>query len=319
MLHRAFIDPGAGGPAAPAAILQRILRPLPYPTRLPTMPAQPLRVLVTCALVLGLAHPVHSARNYGDEEFRLEHGHDGKDVFWAPTPDAMVTLMLQTAKVTPADIVHDLGAGDGRIPIAAARAFGARAVGIEYSPEIAALARRNVKRAGLEGRVKIVVGDIFVEDFSAATVVTMFLTPVLNRKLRPLLLQMKPGTRIVSHAFDMGDWQPDAKIATENAEGFFWIVPAQVAGDWSLRLPGEAAPTRLQLQQAYQQVSGTLTLGERSVAVEGRVAGATLHFDYARPDGTTATVTATATADGRHLVGQQKHPQAIGSVRGERR
>jgi hypothetical protein len=165
--------------------------------------------------------------------------------------------------------------------------------------------------------VKIVTGDIFVEDFSAATVVTMFLTPVLNRKLRPILQQMKPGTRIVSHGFDMDDWQPDAKIAPENAEGFFWIVPAQVAGEWSLRLPGEAAPTRLQLQQAYQQVSGTLTLGERTVAVEGRLAGATLRFDYARPDGTTATVT--ATADGRRPVGQQKHPQATGSVRGERR
>jgi SAM-dependent methyltransferase len=281
------------------------------------MPAPLLRVLALCLLVLGLAHPVHSARNYGDEEFRLEHGHDGKDVFWAPTPDDMVMLMLRTARVTAADLVYDLGAGEGRIPIAAARTFGARAVGIEYSPEIAALARRNVRRAGLEGRVTIVTGDLFVEDFSAATVVTMFLTPVLNRKLRPLLLQMKPGTRVVSHSFHMGDWQPDATIATGNAEGFFWIVPAQVAGEWSLRLPGEAAPSRLQLQQAYQKVSGTLTLGERSVALEGRLQGATLHFDYARPDGTPASVT--VTVGGQRLVGQQEHPQATGTVRGERR
>lgn len=281
------------------------------------MPAQLLRVLALCLLVLGLAHPVHAARNYGDEEFRLEHGHDGKDVFWAPTPDDMVMLMLRTARVTPADLVYDLGAGEGRIPIAAARVFGARAVGIEYSPEIAALARRNVRRAGLEGRVTIVTGDLFVEDFSAATVVTMFLTPVLNRKLRPLLLQMKPGTRVVSHSFHMGDWQPDARIATGNAEGFFWIVPAQVAGEWSLQLPGEAAPSRLQLQQVYQKVSGTLTLGERSVAVEGRLQGATLHFDYVRPDGTPASVT--VTVDGQRLVGQQEHPQATGRARGERR
>ncbi|HRD89088.1 MAG TPA: methyltransferase domain-containing protein [Accumulibacter sp.] len=280
------------------------------------MPAQLLRVLASSVLILGLAHPVHSARNYGDEQFRLEHGHDGKDVFWVPTPDAMVMLMLRTAKVTPADIVYDLGAGEGRIPIAAARAFGARAVGIEYSPEVAALARRNVKRAGLEGRVRIVTGDLFVEDFSEATVVTMFLTPVLNRRLRPLLLQMKPGTRIVSHGFHMGDWQPDATIATENAEGFFWIVPAQVAGEWSLRLPGDAAPARLRLQQAYQQVSGTLTSGERSVAVAGRLQGATLQFDYVRPDGTPATVG--VAVDGQRLVGRQTHPQASGSVRGER-
>ncbi len=281
------------------------------------MTARLLRALAACTLLLGLTFPAHAAKNYGDEQFRLEHGHDGKDVFWAPTPDAMVTLMLRTAKVTPADIVYDLGAGEGRIPIAAAREFGARAVGIEYEPDVAELARRNVKRAGLDGRVKIVTGDIFVEDFSEATVVTMFLTPILNRKLRPQLLKMKPGTRIVSHSFHMGDWKPDAKIATENAEGFFWIVPAQVAGEWSLRLPGEAEPARLQLKQTYQQVSGTLALGERRIAIEGRLEGATLHFDYARPDGTTASVSTTIT--GERLAGRQAHPQAAGAVSGERR
>ena len=279
-----------------------------------------LRLLSVCTLALGLTLPAfsaHAAKTYGDEQFRLEHGHEGKDVFWAPTPDAMVTLMLQTAKVTPTDIVYDLGAGEGRIPIAAAREFGARAVGIEYEPDVAELARRNVKRAGLDGRVKIVTGDIFVEDFSEATVVTMFLTPILNRKLRPLLLKMKPGTRVVSHSFQMGDWKPDATIATENAEGFFWIVPAQVAGEWSLQLPGEAAPARLQLKQAYQQVSGTLSLGERTTAITGRLEGTTLHFDYTRTDGTVVTVT--ATIDGRRLAGRQRHPQADGRINGERR
>ena len=279
-----------------------------------------LRLLSVCTLALGLTLPAfsaHAAKNYGDEQFRLEHGHEGKDVFWAPTPDAMVTLMLQTAKVTPTDTVYDLGAGEGRIPIAAAREFGARAVGIEYEPDVAELARRNVKRAGLDGRVKIVTGDIFVEDFSEATVVTMFLTPILNRKLRPLLLKMKPGTRVVSHSFQMGDWKPDATIATENAEGFFWIVPAQVAGEWSLQLPGEAAPARLQLKQAYQQVSGTLSLGERTTAITGRLEGTTLHFDYTRTDGTVVTVT--ATIDGRRLAGRQRHPQADGRINGERR
>jgi hypothetical protein len=165
--------------------------------------------------------------------------------------------------------------------------------------------------------VRIVTSDLFVEDFSEATVVTMFLTPVLNRRLRPLLLQMKPGTRIVSHSFHMGDWQPDATLATENAEGFFWIVPAQVAGEWSLRLPGEATSSHLQLQQAYQQVSGTLALGERSVAVAGRLQGATLQFDYVGPDGTPATVT--VAVDGQRLAGEQQHPRASGRVSGERR
>lgn len=281
------------------------------------MPAHLLRAIAACTLLLGLALPGHASKNYGDEQFRLEHGHDGKDVFWAPTPDAMVTLMLQTAQVTPADVVYDLGAGEGRIPIAAAREFGARAVGIEYEPDVAELARRNVKRAGLDGRVRIVTGDIFVEDFSEATVVTMFLTPIINRKLRPQLLKMKPGTRIVSHSFHMGDWQPDATIATENAEGFFWIVPARVEGDWSLRLPGEAEAARLQLKQTYQQVSGTLALGARRQPVEGRLQGTALRFDYTRPDGTTASVD--ASIDGKRLSGRQTHPQAAGPVAGERR
>lgn len=275
------------------------------------------RLCAGFALALGLAAPVAAATDYGDAQFRLEHGHDGKDVFWAPTPDAMVTLMLQTAQVTPADVVYDLGAGEGRIPIAAAREFGARAVGIEYEPDVAELARRNVRRAGLDGRVRIVTGDIFVEDFSEATVVTMFLTPIVNRKLRPQLLKMKPGTRIVSHSFHMGDWPPDATIATDNAEGFFWIVPARVDGDWSLRLPGEAAPARLQLKQAYQKFSGTLAFGTRTQPVEGRLEGAALRFDYRRPDGTTASVE--ARVDGDRLAGRQAHPQAAGPVAGERR
>lgn len=281
------------------------------------MPAHLSRTLAAFAFFLGLTAPTFAATDYGDEQFRLEHGHDGKDVFWAPTPDAMVTLMLQTAKVTPADVVYDLGAGEGRIPIAAAREFGARAVGIEYTPEVAELARRNVQRAGLDGRVRIVTGDIFVEDFSEATVVTMFLTPIVNRKLRPLLLKMKPGTRVVSHSFHMGDWQPDAQFSTETAEGFFWIVPAPVEGEWSLRLPGVPEAARLRLKQVYQQVSGTLSLGERTLPVEGRLEGATLHFDYRQPDGATATVV--ATVDGDRLAGRQTHPQAAGPVAGERR
>ena len=146
---------------------------------------------------------------------------------WLPTPDGMVKRMLEAAKTTGRDIVYDLGAGEGRIPIAAAKAFGARAVGIEYDPALAALARRNAARAGVADRVTIIEGDIFKEDFSAATVVTLYLLPDLNQQLRPQMLRMKPGTRVVSHIWDMGEWEPDEAIRSSETEAFLWIVPGE--------------------------------------------------------------------------------------------
>lgn len=135
----------------------------------------------------------------GDDLYKPTVGQEGKDVIWVPTNDALVRVMLQTAKVTPNDLVYDLGAGDGKIAIAAARDYGATAVGIEYNPDMAALAQRNAERAGVADKVKVIHGDIFEEDFSNATVVTLYLLPHLNMKLRPTLLDMKPGTRIVSN------------------------------------------------------------------------------------------------------------------------
>ena len=126
--------------------------------------------------------------------------------------------------------MYDLGAGDGKIPIAAAKQFGARAVGIEYNPDMAELARRNAKRAGVDDLVTIITGDIFKEDFSKATVVTMYLLPDLNLKLRPMILKMKPGTRVTSHQFHMGDWEPDETLTQEYRDAYVWIVPADVAG-----------------------------------------------------------------------------------------
>jgi len=277
------------------------------------LPESFLRAIGLLLLALGLSLPAH-----GDEEFTPVLGHRGKDVFWAPTPDEMVSLMLRTARVTADDLVVDLGAGEGRIPIAAAREFGARAVGIEYTPELADLARRNAKRAGVEDRVKIVTGDIFVEDFSEATVVTMFLTPILNRKLRPLLLKMKPGTRVVSHSFDMGDWQPDAHLAAGNAEGFFWVVPAPVEGTWSLRLPDEAQAATLQVKQRFQKFSGTLAFGERILEVrDGTLNGDEMRFEYLQPDGAVVAVTARVTDD--RLSGRLIRPQGSVAISGQRR
>ena len=152
--------------------------------------------------------------------------------------------MLQAAKTTEKDIVYDLGAGDGKIPIAAAREFNARAVGIEYNPDLAALATRNAQRAGVANRVKIIAGDIFENDFSEATVVTLYLLPELNFKLRPQILRMKPGTRMVSHAFNMRDWEPDETISEAFREAFLWIVPAPVAGHGHSRNSGANGPAR---------------------------------------------------------------------------
>jgi SAM-dependent methyltransferase len=169
--------------------------------------------------------------------------------------------MLQTAKVTKDDLVYDLGAGDGKIAIAAGREFGARAMGIEYNPEMAALAQRNAERAGVADRVKIIRGDIFKEDFSKATVITMYLLPDLNLKLRPTLLKLKPGTRLVTNSFTMGDWEPDQVINTSGNTGYFWVVPAQVEGRWVLNgLEGHSVAS-LDLRQRYQRVGGTITLG----------------------------------------------------------
>lgn len=148
----------------------------------------------------------------GDQLYQPQVGQPGKDVVWVPTGDELVTKMLQTAKVTKDDLVYDLGAGDGKIAIAAGREFGARAIGIEYNPEMASLAQRNAERAGVADRVKIIRGDIFKEDFSKATVITMYLLPDLNLKLRPTLLKLKPGTRLVTNSFTMGDWEPDQVI-----------------------------------------------------------------------------------------------------------
>jgi SAM-dependent methyltransferase len=135
----------------------------------------------------------------GDDKYKPRVGQEGKDVVWVPTSNELLAIMLKTAKVTSNDLVYDLGSGDGRIAIAAAKNFGARAIGIEFNPEMAQLAQRNVDRSGVSDRVKIINGDIFVEDFSQATVVTMYLLPELNIALRPTILKMKPGTRVTSH------------------------------------------------------------------------------------------------------------------------
>jgi SAM-dependent methyltransferase len=217
--------------------------------------------LVAFALALPGAAQV---KPEGDETYQPTRGQAGKDVVWIPTPDALVIRMLGAVKTTKDDLVYDLGSGDGKIPIAAAKEYGAKAVGIEFNPQMAELARRNVKRAGVEHLVDIVTGDIFVEDFSKATVVTMYLLPELNLKLRPIILGMKPGTRVTSHQFDMGDWEPDQHLKVESSDAYVWIVPAAVGGEWALKDDRGSFSGTLNLVQRYQRLGGTLALGGKT-------------------------------------------------------
>jgi SAM-dependent methyltransferase len=220
------------------------------------------------------------------ESYTPKLGQSGKDVMWLPTRDELVTQMLTVARVTPEDLVVDLGAGDGKIAIAAARQFGARAWGIEYNNKLAALAQRNAEKAGVGNRVRIVQGDIFQEDFSAASVVTLYLLEELNAQLRPTLLNMRPGTRVVSNAFGMGDWEPDQVIQVGSNTGFYWKVPAKVAGQWAVQGLDRRGPAVLQLVQRHQRLAGTLMWGAQAQPVLGaRVDGADVHFSFVNAAG----------------------------------
>jgi len=183
--------------------------------------------------------------------------------------------MLQMAQVGPKDFVVDLGSGDGRTVIAAAKKFRARSLGIEFNPDMVALSRRNAETEGVADTAKFVQGDIFASDFSSATVVTMYLLDDLNLRLRPRLLEMKPGTRIASHEFNLGDWEPDDTSHIDGSTTYFWIVPAKVGGDWKLGVDvGANEDAVLKLSQKFQRVEGTLVakssqLGLRDVSLRG--------------------------------------------------
>ena len=200
-------------------------------------------------------------------------GQAGKDVVWVPSPEALVEKMLDMAKVTAQDYVIDLGSGDGRTVIAAAKR-GARALGIEYNPDMVELSKRNAAAAGVSDKASFVKADIFESDFSKATVITMFLLPSLNLQLRPKLLDLAPGTRLVSNSFTMEAWQDDdtvtlAQDCTSWCTAHFWIVPAKVAGTWKI------GQDTLTLSQEFQMVSGTL--GSRPITA-GRLRGADITF-----------------------------------------
>ena len=273
-----------------------------------------LPVLLACS-VAGVPAAQDFPR-YGDALYQPKLRQPGKDVMWLPTPDAVVTRMLQAAKTTDRDLVYDLGAGEGRIPIAAAKQFGATAVGIEYDAALAALAKRNAERADVAAKVTIIQGDVFKEDFSKATVVTLYLLPELNYQLRPRLLKMKPGTRVVSHMWDMGEWEPDDAFAVDDSDVYVWLVPASVAGRWRVR-DHRGWEGDLNLTQQFQRIGGTLTLrGKTQPLLGAYVNGATLGFTFVDTDG--AIRSARAQVDGNAFAGQLRFAGHLVPISGRR-
>jgi hypothetical protein len=205
--------------------------------------------------------------------YEPQSGQAGKDVVWVPTPQPLVEKMLDLAKVTPKDFVMDLGSGDGRTVITAAKR-GAHSMGVEFNPDMVTLSQNKVKEAGVADHAQIVQGDLFEADLSKATVITMFLLPTINEKLRPKILELKPGTRIVSNSFTMGDWESDeTATVTEDCTSWctalLWIVPAKVAGTWT------SPQGDLVLEQKYQMVTGTM--GGKPIS-DGRLRGDQLTF-----------------------------------------
>ena len=212
----------------------------------------------------------------GKSEYTPHVGQDGKDVIWVPTPQALVERMLDMARLTAKDIHYDLGSGDGRTVIAAAKR-GATSYGVEFNPDMVALSERAAIKEGVAGRAKFIHGDIFQTDFSKATVLTLYLLSSLNVKLRPTILKMKPGTRVVSHAFTMGDWQPDQTDEVEGQSAYLWIVPTRVDGTW--RWNGSGGGPReyeVTLRQHYQQVEGVVRLDDKM----GQLRNVKLESDY---------------------------------------
>jgi SAM-dependent methyltransferase len=201
--------------------------------------------------------------------FEPSPGQDGKDVIWLPTAQGLVDRMLDMAKVTSTDLVFDLGSGDGRTVITAAKR-GVRALGVEYNPDMVNYSRAAAQRENVSHLVQFVEGDIFKCDFSSATVVTMFLLPQLNLRLRPILLSMKPGTRVVSNSFDMGDWRPDETAEAKGdcaqyCRAMLWVIPARVDGAWSTQ------GGTINLAQKYQDLTGTIQRNGANMPVRGRV------------------------------------------------
>jgi hypothetical protein len=234
--------------------------------------------LVACPLSLGVM--VALAQSATAQASR------SPDVHFVPTPHDVVAAMLKVANVRRNDVLFDLGSGDGRIVIAAAKKYGTRGTGIDIDSVRVAEGRLGARKAGVANKAKFQRADLFQTDLREATVVTLYLLPTLNVKLRPkLYAELKPGSRVVSHAFDMGSWKPDSTFMVGTSAVFYWVIPANVGGEWALTAPGGKEYT-LRLTQKFQHVEGTAELNGKSVPVSAAgVHGDKLILEIANPDG----------------------------------
>lgn len=266
------------------------------PARRWPLMASALALALSLAVLAEARADAASPRAAATEDYVPDVGQDGKDVIWVPTPQTLVDKMLDMAQVTPQDRLMDLGSGDGRTVITAAQR-GLTAKGIEYNPDLVALSRSNAAKAGVSRRATFEVADLFETDLSQADVITMFLLSTINEKLRLKLLELPPGTRIVSNTFRMGDWEPDAsETVTEACQTYcnalLWVVPARVDGRW------QVGGRTLQLEQRYQMLSGKLGSSEIS---DARMDGRTISF----------------TADGIRYTGEVNGATMQGSAAGK--
>lgn len=226
--------------------------------------------LITLLPALALAAPVAAQEGRGD-------------VVYVPTPQIVVDEMLTMAKVGPKDYLIDLGSGDGRFVITAAKKYGARAFGVDLDTHLLGIARANAKKEGVAERASFVEENLFTTDLSKATVVSTYLLPEMNLKLRPKILALKPGTRVVAHDYHMGDWYPDLQKdipVPEKVVGtpgvsyvYYWVVPARVAGKWQARVEGagKETPYEIAFEQLFQILEGSVSAGKGSAPLRGRI------------------------------------------------
>ena len=259
--------------------------------------------VIAGVLSVALFSATAAAQTEQKPPYEPQVGQAGKDVVWVPTPQVLVDKMLAMAKVTPQDLVIDLGSGDGRTVISAAK-LGATAIGVEYNPDMVALSQFNAKEAGVSNKATIVRGDIFEYDFSKANVLTMFLLPSINMKLRPKILDMRPGTRVVTNSFTMEDWEADesetvSDDCTSWCTAHLWIVPAKVDGTWQM------ADGSLTIKQQFQNFSGMMGT---TATTGGKLRGADIEFTL---NGTKYT----GTVDGNTMKGTTANGQSWTATR----
>jgi hypothetical protein len=235
------------------------------------------------SLALMVASPATHAQSPSTCAFKPSVGQSGKDVIWVPTPDSLVDRMLRMAQVTPNDYLIDLGSGDGKIVITAARNFKVRGHGIEYNPDMVDLSRCLAREARVTDMVRFDRGDIFQSDFTQASVITMYLLPGLNLRLRPILFQkMRPGTRIVSHQFTMGDWQADETTNIEGKTVYYWLLPANAGGTWKITWRSERGEMggEMNIDQIFQKIEGKVRFATLDASLrEPRMRGDLITFE----------------------------------------